>query len=124
MSLDFCQLAIAIHKQAFLKFQLLNEIPPLLFYLSGKAHGDSLYWKFTDLEWSHAKAQMEAFFQKLEKESAIDIYIDESKSIHVPLYTKACFGAIRLTDQQDTQFWGNPSEYGLQIAHHIELPNF
>lgn len=124
MSIEFCQLAIGIHKQAFLKFQLLNEVPPLLFYLPGKAHGDTLYWNFRDLEWNSAKPEIEEFFRKLERESAIDIFISSSKSIHVPLYTKDCFGAIRLTANQDTQLWGNPSEYGLQLVNHIELPNF
>lgn len=121
MTLEFCQLAIAIHKQAFLKFQLLDEIPSLLFYLSGKSHEDSLYWKFSDLEWQSAKQELEIFFNKLEEESAVDIFINQA-NVHIPLYTKKCFGVIRLNEQQDVQMWGNPSEYGLHLINHIALP--
>lgn len=125
MSGCFCSIGIAIHKDAYTKHLLTNEIPSLIKHLQGRPREDALYWRFDDLEWSTARIELEAFFNLLATESPVDMYVLQPGQVHVPLYSKACFGAIRIGESEtDYEEWGSPKDYGLSYERSIEVPCF
>jgi hypothetical protein len=111
MDSQFCEIGIAIHKEAYTKYLIADELPPLVKFTSGKPYEDALYWHLTDIEWFTAKPQLTDFFEKLSDESHVDIYVTQPGQVKIPLYSKECYGVIRIGDDPTIhEEWGNPSD--------------
>lgn len=123
MDCEFCEIGLAIHKEAYTKYMLTGDIPALIKHLPGKPYEDALYWHFKDIEWSSAQKDLEDFFNRLNQESEVSIYVNQPGQVKVPLYSKGCFGALRMGDEsEDFQSWGCPEDYGLKFIREIVLP--
>lgn len=123
MDSQFCELGIAVHKEAYTKYMLSNEIPALLKLVPGKSFEDALYWRFSDIEWTAAKKDLVEFFNKLNRENQVSIYVTQPGQVKVPLYSKGCYGALRMGDEsEDIESFGCPEDYSLKLVREIVLP--
>lgn len=124
MDTQFCEIVIAIHKEAFTKYILNNEIPRLLRHVDGKSYEDALYWRFQDIEWNSTQNEIVEFFSALEDESQVNIYVTQPGQVKVPLYSKTCYGALRLGDDEgDFESWGAPEDYNIRFIREISVPD-
>lgn len=124
MDTQFCELVIAIHKEAYTKATLTNNIPRLLKHIDGKSYEDALYWRFYDIEWTSTQRELTDFFQFLSEESHVNIYVTQPGQVKVPLYSKECYAALRLGEaENDCESWGSPDDYAIGFKRELSVPD-
>lgn len=105
----------AISKEQYLKCQLLDNIPSAIKELTPITCDNALYWEINSWKWYESYPevqQIEEWFEWLDEEN----YLQQNGG-------SAVFGGMRIgEDDNDTQYWGYPSDFDIYLSRSISVP--
>ena len=105
----------AMRKEQYLKCQLLDNIPSAIKELTPIACDDALYWEINSWKWYDSYPEVQQINEWFEWLDAENDLRDKGEY--------AIFGGMRMgEDNDDTQYWGYPSDFDIYLSRSISVP--